>query len=155
MLEQLFVDIYDKFKLNFYNNIFRGFENKDETLTVTESFCLEVIYSLNQPTVSELSLYLGISQPNATYKVNELIHKGYVEKIQDPNDRRCSLLTLTDKFTEYYNHKNQYIHTVMARMRQKFAPEDIATLEHILSTMSEELMPEVSPTLLTKKENEK
>ncbi|MDO4754474.1 MAG: MarR family transcriptional regulator, partial [Bacillota bacterium] len=88
MLEQLFIDIYDKFKLNFYKNIFKAFAKKDDTLTVTESFCLEVIYSLKNPTISELSKYLGISQPNTTYKVNELIRKGYVVKKQDENDKR-------------------------------------------------------------------
>lgn len=145
MLEQLFIEIYDKFKLNFYKNIFKGFDRQTENLTVTESFCLEVIYSLNNPTISELSKYLGISQPNTTYKVNELIQKGYVEKRQDPKDKRRVLLYPTELFSRYYSVKNQYIHTVIARMRSKFSDEDIRTLEHILYTMSNELMPEVSP----------
>lgn len=145
MLEQLFVEIYDKFKLNFYKNIFKGFDRQKDPLTVTESFCLEVIYSLNNPTISELSTYLGISQPNTTYKVNELIQKGYVEKKQDPNDRRRVRLCPTEQSACYYSVKNQYINTVIARMRSKFSAEDIRTLEHILRTMSHELMPEVSP----------
>ncbi len=145
MLEQLFIEIYDKFKLNFYKNIFKGFEKQKNTLTVTESFCLEVIYSLKNPTISELSRYLGISQPNTTYKVNELIQKGYIEKKRDPLDKRRVLLYPTERFTRYYSIKNQYINTVIARMRNKFSEQDIRTLEHILDTMSNELMPEVSP----------
>lgn len=144
MLEQLFIEIYDKFKLNFYKNIFKGFERQNDTLTVTESFCLEVIYSLNNPTISQLSKYLGISQPNTTYKVNELIQKGYIEKKQDPKDKRRVRLYPTDRFTRYYNIKHQYIPTVVARMRNKFTPEDIERLEYILYTMSHELMPEVT-----------
>lgn len=144
MLEQLFIEIYDKFKLNFYKNIFKGFERQNDTLTVTESFCLEVIYSLNNPTISQLSKYLGISQPNTTYKVNELIQKGYVEKKQDPADKRRVRLYPTERFTKYYTTKNQYIPTVIARMRKKFSEEDIARLEYILYTMSNELMPEVT-----------
>lgn len=144
-LEHLFLEIYDKFKLNFYKNIFKGFERKEDTLTVTESFCLEVIYSLNNPTISELSKYLGISQPNTTYKVNELIQKGYVEKKQDPKDKRRVRLYPTEQLTAYYAGKNQYIRTVIARMRAKFSEDQVRTLEYILYTMSHELMPEVSP----------
>jgi transcriptional regulator, MarR family len=144
MLEQLFVDIYDKFKLNFYKNIFKGVDRQKDPLTITESFCLEVIYSLNQPTVSELSRYLGISQPNTTYKVNELIQKGYIEKKTDPLDKRRVLLYPTEKFTKYYSMKNQYINTVCDRVRTKFSIEDLEKLESMLSIMSNELMPEVS-----------
>lgn len=144
MLEQYFLEIYDKFKLNFYKNIFKGFERKEDGITVTESFTLEVIYSLNNPTISELSDYLGISQPNTTYKVNELIQKGYVEKKRDPKDKRRVRLYPTQQLTSYYEAKNQYIRTVLARMRAKFSKEEVQTLEYILFTMSDELMPEVS-----------
>ena len=144
MLEPLFVDIYDKFKLNFYKNIFKGFDRQKAPLTITESFCLEVIYSLDNPTISDLSRYLGISQPNTTYKVNELIQKGYIEKKKDPQDRRRVLLSPTKKFTKYYSVKNQYIYTVGERVRAHFSAEDLSKLESMLAIMSKELMPEVS-----------
>lgn len=144
MLEQLFIEIYDKFKLNFYKNIFKGFTKKDDTLTVTESFCLEVIYSLKNPTISELSKYLGISQPNTTYKVNELIRKGYVIKDQDPNDRRRVKLYPTELFSKYYNTKNEYVSTIVKRMYGRFSDEEIKTVEKVLYAMGQELMPEVS-----------
>lgn len=144
MLESNFMEVYDKFKLNFYKNIFKGFERKEDPLTVTESFTLEVIYSLNNPTISELTEYLGISQPNTTYKVNELIQKGYIEKKRDPKDRRRVILYPTEQFASYYEAKNQYILTVLSRMRKKLSKEYIDTLESILFTMSKELMPEVS-----------
>lgn len=144
MLEQLFIEIYDKFKLNFYKNIFKAFVKKDDTLTVTESFCLEVIYSLKNPTISELSKYLGISQPNTTYKVNELIRKGYIIKKQDENDKRRVKLYPTERFIKYYQEKNEYVSIVVKRMHEKFTPEEIKTVEKVLSTMSKELMPEVT-----------
>lgn len=144
MLEQLFIEIYDKFKLNFYKNIFKGFTKKNDTLTVTESFCLEVIYSLKNPTISELSKYLGISQPNTTYKVNELIRKGYVIKDQDCNDRRRVKLYPTELFSKYYDTKNEYVSTIVKRMYGRFSDEEIKTVEKVLYAMSQELMPEVS-----------
>ena len=36
MLEELFKDVYEKFKLNFYKSIFKGFEEREANLTPTE-----------------------------------------------------------------------------------------------------------------------
>ena len=155
MLEPLFVDVYDKFKLNFYKNIFKGFDRQKNPLTITESFCLEVIYSLKTPTISELSRYLGISQPNTTYKVNELIQKGYIEKKKDPLDKRRVLLYPTEKFTKYYSLKNQYVSTVCDRMRATFSAKDLQKLESMLAIISNELMPEVSIKKTTENSTER
>ena len=39
MLEQAFQDVYTKFKLHFYQNIFQRFATREATLTTVESFC--------------------------------------------------------------------------------------------------------------------
>ena len=46
MLEELFNDVYEKFKLNFYKSIFKGFEDREASLTPTEILCVEVINAL-------------------------------------------------------------------------------------------------------------
>ena len=43
MLEQAFQDVYTKFKLHFYQNIFQRFATREATLTTVESFCMEGI----------------------------------------------------------------------------------------------------------------
>ena len=35
-----------------------------------------------------------------------------------------------------------YIDTVMARIHERVTPEELATFEHVLAVMSDELMPE-------------
>ena len=37
--------------------------------------------ALEEPTINEFASFVNISSPNAAYKVNSLIQKGYVEKI--------------------------------------------------------------------------
>ena len=106
MLEILFNDVYEKFKLNFYKNIFKNFETREATLSATETFCVEVINALGRPTISELTNFLEISQPNTAYKVANLVKKGYVEKIQSTEDKREYYLELTDKFQKYQDIKN-------------------------------------------------
>ena len=46
MLEQAFQDVYTKFKLHFYQNIFQRFATREATLTTVESFCMEGIMAM-------------------------------------------------------------------------------------------------------------
>ena len=42
MLEKAFQDVYTKFKLHFYQNVFQRFATREATLTTVESFCMEL-----------------------------------------------------------------------------------------------------------------
>lgn len=80
MLETAFSEVYTKFKLHFYRKVFERWESREATLTTVETFCMEIIYALDRPTVNEFASFVQISPPNAAYKVNSLIRKGYLEK---------------------------------------------------------------------------
>ena len=55
MLKELFSDVYEKFKLNFYKSIFKGLEDREASLTPTEILCVEVINAMERPTIKELT----------------------------------------------------------------------------------------------------
>ena len=84
MLEQAFQDVYTKFKLHFYQNVFQRFATREATLTTVESFCMEGIMAMGEPTIAEFSRMMQISTPNAAYKIGSLVKKGYVEKRSSP-----------------------------------------------------------------------
>ena len=143
MLQDSFNKVYTKFKLNFYRKFFERVQDRDTSLTTVETFCMEIIYSINNPTVQEFARVAGISSPNAAYKVNNLIKKGYLRKVQSESDKREFHLEVTDKYLGYYNMSYQYIGTVMQRMEAHFTKEELATIENALEIMSEQLMPEI------------
>ena len=125
MLEKAFNDVYTKFKLHFYQNVFQRFATHEATLT------------------TEFSRMMQISTPNAAYKIGSLVRKGYVEKIQSTKDRREYHLRPTKKYIEYYNISYSYLHTVVERVRDRFPAEDVDKLEQMLTVISDELMPEL------------
>ena len=143
MLEQAVWDVYTKFKLHFYLQIFRQFQNREASLTTVETYCMETIQALGEPTVNEFATFAGISPPNAAYKVASLIRKGYLEKVRSKNDRREYHLRVTEKYLEYYNIGNGYVLEVMERVRKRFSPEECRQLERMLQIIGDELMPEV------------
>lgn len=142
-LEKVIRDIHNKFKLNFYKNIFNGFEDGENVLTLTERFTLEVIDSLDHPTITDLSNYLGISQPNTTYKANELIKKGYVIKKRDEFDKRRVRLYTTEKLGSYRAKRNLYVSTLIQKINEHFPEKELKSLEAMLTTIEKELMPEI------------
>ena len=143
MLEKAFQDVYTKFKLHFYQNVFQRFATREATLTTVESFCMEGIMAMGEPTIAEFSRMMQISAPNAAYKIGSLVKKGYVEKIQSTTDRREYHLRPTQKYIDYYNISSNYMREVMDRIAARFSTEDCLRLEQMLNIVSDELMPEV------------
>ena len=128
MLEQAFADVYSKFKLHFYQKVFSRFQAREASLTTVETFCMEIIQALGKPTINEFASFVQISPPNAAYKVNSLIKKGYLKKVQSENDRREYFLVVTQKYEDYYNISYSYLSTVMNRIKDRFSPEDVAKI---------------------------
>jgi len=143
MLESTINMIFTKFKLYYYRKIFGRFETREASLTAVETFCVEVIHALGTPSVNEFAQYVGISQPNATHKVQSLVRKGYVTKSQSQDDRREYTLSVTDRFYQYYNISNAYVAEVVGRIRKRLNGDELAALERMLTIISEELMAEV------------
>ena len=101
MLEQNFQSVYEKFKLQFFRRLFSQVREREGSLSAMEAFSVEVIHELDAPTIGQFADFLGISQSNATYKVNNLIRKGYIVKENSDTDRREYHLKLSDKFYCY------------------------------------------------------
>lgn len=144
MLEDIFMDVYSKFKLHFYQKMFEQIQARETSLTTVETFCVEVIHELGSPTVNEFASFINVTAPNAAYKVNSLVQKGYIEKLQSQDDKREYHLQVTDKYYKYYNLSQNYVHEVVSRMRENLTPEELAVMEKCMNQMSEELMPEVT-----------
>ncbi len=143
MLQEKFERVYTKFKLHFYQEIFSRFQNREASLTTVETFAMETIMALGTPTVNEFANFMRISSSNAAYKINSLIRKGYVEKVQSEHDKREHHLRVTQKYIDYYNISNDYLHDVMDRIQARFTPAECAKLEEMLTIVDQELMPEV------------
>ena len=144
MFQQSFVNIYTKFKMHFYQKVFERFQDREATLTTVETFCMEMIYALDNPTVAEFANLANISSPNAAYKVNSLVKKGYLRKVQSKDDKREYHLEATEKYINYYNISYGYIQVVMDRIRERFDKEELETLDRVLEIIDKELMPEIN-----------
>lgn len=141
-MEEKFLEVYDKFKLEFFRRIFELVRERDGSLSAMEAFSIEVIHALHEPTIGEFAEFLNISQSNATYKVSNLIKKGYLIKQNSEADRREYRLVLSDKYYGYTDIMRSYVDMVMDRVKESFSPEEQASFTAALAMISDDLMPE-------------
>lgn len=143
MFGALMNSVYTKFKLHFYQEMFTKLQSRETTLTTVETYCIEIIDALDHPTVNEFANFIHISPPNAAYKVNSMIKKGYLTKIRSEEDRREYFLEPTRKYYDYYRLSLGYVEQVADRVEKRVSAADLDTFCRVLRIMTEELMPEV------------
>jgi DNA-binding MarR family transcriptional regulator len=140
MLEKEFEKLYFKFRNNYCKHLFSSVNEEKESLSPTESYCVEAIFLLNRPTVHQFANFVNISQPNATYRINSLISKGYIKKVSSEDDRREYYLEVTEKFSNNYGINSPFNTELMNGIHEKFSEEEIAQLEKFIKKIVNEIM---------------
>ena len=134
MLQEKITQLYRTFRLLHYRSLFGKIRERDGSLSATEAYAADVIFLLGNPTLREFGECLGISQPNATYKVNNLMGKGYVVKSASEEDRRECRLSVTDKFRTYYQVKDASLERAAAELKKQYSSEQLAKFEEMLGS---------------------
>jgi DNA-binding MarR family transcriptional regulator len=140
MLEQEFERLYFKFRDNYCKNLFSSINEEKESLSPTESYCVEAIFLLKRPTVHQFAEYVNISQPNATYRINNLINKGYIRKVSSEADKREFHLEVTEKFLKQYGANVSFNANLMNGIREKFSKEEVDLLEKMIKKIVDDIM---------------
>ena len=139
MSDNAFVKLFNGIRLSGYRSIFHKLCNREGSLSATEAYAADVIYLLDEPTIKEFSVFLGISQPNASYKVNSLIAKGYVERVRSTIDKRTAHLKVTEKFHKYYDETEETILKMAGILKEHYSPSETALFEKMLQTLNAKL----------------
>ncbi len=144
MIYDAFSKVYTRFKMHFYREVFKKWGNREVSLTTVETFCMEIILALGKPTISRFAEFTSLSSANAADKVNKLISKGYLNKVQSQKDKRVYYLEVTQKYMDYYNISYQYMDLVMKRVESRLTPEELVTAQKVLDIMNDELVREIN-----------
>ena len=119
-----------------YKSLFKKIHEKPGSLSATEAFSVDSIYLLNEPTIKQFADYLGISQPNATYKINSLIEKGYIKRVPSKDDKREFRLCMADKFYKYYETRISFIDKCVDSLEKAYSSEELSLFADMLDTLA-------------------
>ena len=132
-------DLYRNLRLTHYRNLFGHLREKAGSLSATEAFSAEVIYLLDRPTIGEFADFIGISQPNASYKVNSLVTKGYLERVCNDDDHREAHLFVTKKFLDYYGRQLPDMKSAVASALSSFTEQEVELLSRLFGRLNRHL----------------
>ena len=139
MLAAEIIHLYNRFRLMTYQALFSRIRERDGSLSATEAYTVDVIFLLENPTITQLAEVLGISQPNATYKVNNLVAKGYVQKTVSEDDKRECRLQVCDRFYRYFGAMDHFADGAGAALEAEYTPEEIALFQRMLRSLSRQV----------------
>ena len=87
--------------------------------------------------MSEVSERFDISAAAASQLVDKLVHAGYLERAEDPSDRRAKLLTLSAKGEELVQQGTQERYRWMDDLTSKLSTEEQIKVVEALNILTE------------------
>jgi DNA-binding MarR family transcriptional regulator len=79
--------------------------------------------------------------------VDDLVERGYAQRIPDPNDRRAKLICLTERGETAQAHGRKLFAKVEKRWAQRYGAERIAALRELLEEIAAAEVPFAVPEL--------
>ncbi len=90
--------------------------------------------------VSDVAAILGVKAPAASAMVDHLCADGLVERADDPDDRRVTIVSLTTAGRETFEQAEEQRRTLMRRYCSVLSEEDVRDLIRIQSTLVEAML---------------
>ena len=97
--------------------------------TPSQMSALNVIAGQGPLRLSELAAIERVAAPTITKIVEILVAAGWVQRIDDPHDRRASLVQLTASGQKEMKRVRQARNLALERLLDQLAPQDRAALE--------------------------
>lgn len=137
-----FIQLYRRMRLVIYRRLLR----RTGQLSAADAFAADIIYLLEQPTLTQFAGEMGISQPSASYRVNELAQKGMVEKITSPRDRRECRLRVGAEYRKKTLDAPGRVEALMGELTRRFTRQELETTAAVLDAFLTALDQEEEPT---------
>lgn len=121
-----------------YQKFLKEYEFSDEysEISLNAYLYLRKIYSLGNPTMSELAKAMEVSKPSASNMVSKMAEKGMVETRASPKDGRVCLLELTDKGKKVVEIENGADMKFFEKVREILDGEELEVLEKIFGKIA-------------------
>ena len=136
MLYTKFETLYNQFRLRHYQSLFSRIHERSGRLSATESYSVDTIYLLGNPTIKQFADALNISQPNATYKVNALEAKGYVKRQPSGEDKRECHLSVDERFYRYYGAGYSFLREALERLAECSTAGEVEAFEVMINRLN-------------------
>lgn len=139
------MDTYDQFH-DFMVQVFNDIMNIEEKAVITEEFkdisnndmhIIEAIGNGEPRNMSSVAKTLSITVGTLTIAINNLVKKGYVNRVRSEEDRRVVLISLSDKGIKAYGHHKRFHKEMIEAMIVGLGEEEREVLVKALGNLKE------------------
>ena len=109
---------------------------RSENLAMPQYFILRYIGMHGPQHLSSMASFLRVSNPTVTGLTDTLESQGWVRRQPDPDDRRVTLITLTEKSMELFSRMEQYQTKLMDEILRDIDESGLNELGQILSGLA-------------------
>ena len=106
-------------------------------LTPPQFFVFAALWMGDGIGMGELGERVSLDSSTLTGIIDRMERNGYVERRQNPEDRRSVLLFLTDKARQTGPRVLEFANELDATLRSPFSTEDMDTFERVLRSLAE------------------
>ncbi|MCQ4794206.1 MarR family transcriptional regulator [Anaerofustis stercorihominis] len=112
-----------------------------EEITVKQWFVLVVIDTFKEeyPSLSDVAEMVGSSHQNVKQIVNKLTDKGYLQIVRDENDKRRSLIKMTDKCEKLQRDYKEKENEFMTNLFKGTKDEDLKKVVEVFLRLSDNI----------------
>jgi DNA-binding MarR family transcriptional regulator len=106
-------------------------------LTFAQARALIILAVRKELTVSQVAKLLGVGNPTASILIQQLVERGLVTRTEDPNDRRQTVIRLSDRGAEIGVGRRKEREKQWQRWLSHLSEDDLGALARGLSAIVE------------------
>ena len=133
-LNYLLVDLFNDI-LSIEENVLRKGEYKD--LSMRDFHIIEQMARLGNTNMTALAKVVRVTKGTLTVAIDNLVRKGYVERIRKTTDRRMVEVWLTDKAKAAEAKHAQFHDGMIKDVMTELEPHELAVLEEALNKVND------------------
>lgn len=106
-------------------------------ITNNDMHVIEAVGIGDPRNMSAVARLLSITVGTLTIAVNNLVKKGYIERVRSKEDRRVVLVSLTEKGKKAYQHHKRFHEEMVQSLLKGLSDQEISTLVTALTNLRE------------------
>ncbi len=107
--------------------------NQPVQLSGPRGFLLLTVWEAEKIRMNELAIKLGLKARTITEQVDSLERDGFIKRTADPNDRRATLLMLTEEALRHMHHLKVVQEQISEKLLREFSAKQRIELVELLS----------------------
>ena len=115
--------------------VYDTFDKKDYNITRTQQIIMLCLSINSTLTMSQLARKINTSNEQATRAVAQLVEKGFVERAQNPANRRVINISLTERARQFIENTKDNIRSDLLEMFEDVSDEEMSEFYNALVTV--------------------